>query len=158
MDPRSWRKGGYVHILMRITEASTAACNLFDTDTLFQGVTGKKPVTFQGGLSHHHLNLQPHKDRQNGLGNPTKPNGNYGSSHQLPREVIHQACIPISNIQIYLGLLARPPDLQRHSNGLPDRAKTHSLSSPMSQSVFSQTCTHTHTCAQGYTNTHIQPR
>lgn len=55
---------GYVHTLMHITRVVTAACNLLDTgktskvflkETLFQDVAGTESVTFQGGLSHHHL-------------------------------------------------------------------------------------------------------
>lgn len=123
-------------------------------DTLFQGAPGIKPVTFRVAC----LITITHQTCSAILGSvmriPQKPTGNYGSAHQLPREVIHQACIPNSNIQIYLGLLARPPDLRRHSNGLHDRAKTHSLRSPMSLSVFSQTSTHARTRTGLYKHTY----
>lgn len=60
-------------------------------------------------------------------------------------------------INIYLGLLARPPDLRRRrSNGPADGAKTHSLCSPVGLSVFSQTCMCTCTCTAVHTCMQIQ--
>lgn len=121
-------------------------------DASRQGVAGRRSVTFRVAPLITIFTLQTRTVAlRSVLRIPQKkPTGSWGSARRLPSAVIHQADVPNSNIQIYLGLLARPPDLRRRGNGPPDGAKTHSLSSPLSLSVFSQTrtCTRTHIVIQ----------
>lgn len=145
--------------------------NVLLKDASRQGVAGRRPVTVRVARLITIFTLQTRTAvLRSVLRIPQKkPTGSWGSARWLPRAVIHQASGPNSNIQIYLGLLARPPDLRRRGNGPPDGAKTHSLSSPMSLSVFSQTrtCTCTHIviqihrqiqcmCTHTQTRTHTQ--
>lgn len=132
--------------------------NVLLKDASCQGLAGRRPVTFRVACLITIFTLRTRTAvLRSVLRIPEKePTGSWGSARRLPRTVIHQAGVPNSNIQIYLGLLARPPDLRRRGNGPPDGAKTHSLSGPMSLSVFSQThtCTCTHIVVQIHRQIH----
>lgn len=95
----------------------------------------------QGGLSPYLSDIMALESLQK---NPRNTSRNQAG----PRRASH---ILSSNTQMHLGPLVRPADLGRQRNGLPDRTKTPSTSSPKSLSVFPQTCTHVHT----HTHAHV---
>lgn len=114
----------------------------------------RRSFNFQGELSRYRFTFKQLKDIHAGPESPTSPTSNSGSTHLLPSEIIHQPAYLIQTQKYIWAFFARPPDLRRHSNGLPDRAKTYSLSkSRGSVCAFSNmhTNTHDHTRACAFT-------